>query len=381
MGRRDTDKTVLTSAGRHGAKFWEDEKNNFGTKMMQKMGWSHGQGLGKSKSGTTKFIRTRQKKDNAGIGSKQKTNDQEWQAANAVFNDLLKRLNSSSSNGNDDSTTDANGNTVDPKRGTSVVGDPLHYKTAGARITSYMAGKQLYSKFRKSKVMSNYSSEDMAAVFGRKADNSSSSNGDASNGNQAEFKSDIVTTTSNKCIDEYFGSSKPKAKNAKKDKKPRAGFSLDDQAKFYNFMSGMSNAGRSGLGFGDASERRTEVNAVGFKLTDKQPQHEAAPQSKRESSSSVSENSPNKDKKKKKKKSKKKSKKKNKNSADTADAAPQAIAAATTELRPQKKRKRIEEPEMESSTNVDTTSDPESASAAKKRKKSKKKKKRKKDKK
>ncbi len=32
------------SAGRHGESFWTEEKDNFGLKMMGKMGWVQGKG-------------------------------------------------------------------------------------------------------------------------------------------------------------------------------------------------------------------------------------------------------------------------------------------------------------------------------------------------
>lgn len=67
---------------RHGELFWKEEENNFGLKMMNKMGWEQGkvkefahcrlfitvfQGLGKNESGNTSFVRTKKKNDTLGM--------------------------------------------------------------------------------------------------------------------------------------------------------------------------------------------------------------------------------------------------------------------------------------------------------------------------
>ncbi len=38
-------------------KFWENDKNKFGMKMMMKMGWSEGKGLGKNEDGRADYIK------------------------------------------------------------------------------------------------------------------------------------------------------------------------------------------------------------------------------------------------------------------------------------------------------------------------------------
>lgn len=45
------------------------DKDKFGHKMMEKMGWSSGKGLGRDLSGVTSHIGVRKKKDNSGTFS------------------------------------------------------------------------------------------------------------------------------------------------------------------------------------------------------------------------------------------------------------------------------------------------------------------------
>lgn len=120
------------SAGRHGQKFWEEEKSNFGMRMMEKMGWEQGKGngygacvlyfqlllysswpapsicrshsceknntsrihlgLGKQEHGMKSYIHASKKHDNAGIGAGPNQADETWVATQSLYNDLLKRL-------------------------------------------------------------------------------------------------------------------------------------------------------------------------------------------------------------------------------------------------------------------------------------------------
>lgn len=45
-------------------------ENNKGNKLLQKMGWTEGQGLGRSNQGRTDIIETEARISNAGLGSK-----------------------------------------------------------------------------------------------------------------------------------------------------------------------------------------------------------------------------------------------------------------------------------------------------------------------
>ncbi|RKO90659.1 hypothetical protein BDK51DRAFT_5596, partial [Blyttiomyces helicus] len=49
-------------------KQWKDDQSKFGLKMMQKMGWSEGKGLGAREDGQTEHVKIKLKEDNLGTG-------------------------------------------------------------------------------------------------------------------------------------------------------------------------------------------------------------------------------------------------------------------------------------------------------------------------
>ena len=59
-------------------------KTSFGHKMMSKMGWAEGQGLGKTSQGMTRHITAKTKNNMFGIGCNMKNNS-EWVAGQDEF--------------------------------------------------------------------------------------------------------------------------------------------------------------------------------------------------------------------------------------------------------------------------------------------------------
>ncbi|EWM24268.1 uncharacterized protein Naga_100020g60 [Nannochloropsis gaditana] len=74
---------------------WVDgKKKNFGFKMMMKMGWSDGQGLGKELQGCATHVTVAKKVDSAGLGSvRDETGNAGWTEASATFDSVLSKLN------------------------------------------------------------------------------------------------------------------------------------------------------------------------------------------------------------------------------------------------------------------------------------------------
>jgi Pin2-interacting protein X1 len=78
-------------------KLWSDDKSKFGYRMLQKMGWSEGRGLGANENGMVEHLRARKKTSNAGIGAAAATNSA-WNVPAQVasdLNDVLTRLSAS----------------------------------------------------------------------------------------------------------------------------------------------------------------------------------------------------------------------------------------------------------------------------------------------
>ncbi|CAM9458073.1 unnamed protein product [Ectocarpus fasciculatus] len=48
---------------------WKNDKSKFGLKMMQKMGWTEGKGLGKNEDGVSEHVKVAKKSNNLGLGA------------------------------------------------------------------------------------------------------------------------------------------------------------------------------------------------------------------------------------------------------------------------------------------------------------------------
>ncbi|KAH9419173.1 PIN2/TERF1-interacting telomerase inhibitor 1 [Dermatophagoides pteronyssinus] len=69
---------------------WANDKQKFGQRMLESMGWQEGQGLGKDQTGITESIKPSFKFDNKGFGYKSKSND--WIEDNNVYEQILSDL-------------------------------------------------------------------------------------------------------------------------------------------------------------------------------------------------------------------------------------------------------------------------------------------------
>lgn len=68
---------------------WINDKSKFGLKMLEKMGWKEGKGLGKKEDGKKENIKISKKIDNRGLG-KGETVDVSTKII--LYNDILKKL-------------------------------------------------------------------------------------------------------------------------------------------------------------------------------------------------------------------------------------------------------------------------------------------------
>ncbi|KNE65428.1 hypothetical protein AMAG_11057 [Allomyces macrogynus ATCC 38327] len=71
---------------------WAEDTSKFGFRMLEKMGWSSGKGLGADESGTTSHVKVSLKSDASGIGAKAKNSDN-WLSNTDAFSRLLADLN------------------------------------------------------------------------------------------------------------------------------------------------------------------------------------------------------------------------------------------------------------------------------------------------
>uniref|UniRef100_A0A336KTT6 CSON015340 protein n=1 Tax=Culicoides sonorensis TaxID=179676 RepID=A0A336KTT6_CULSO len=128
-----------------GKALYEDE-SSFGSRMLLKMGWTKGKGLGANLSGAQDFIRVRYKNDIGGLGYSSR--DDQWTENEITYNDLLKNLNE-------------NQDTNDIKKDKQI--ESLEEKSKKSRARVH------YQKFTRGKDLSRYSSKDLANIFGKKS--------------------------------------------------------------------------------------------------------------------------------------------------------------------------------------------------------------------
>merc|ERR1712168_1629499 len=119
---------------------WSNDKTKFGYQMLTKMGWNEGGGLGANLTGTTSHVKVNKRGSNAGVGLKE-SHDDDWIAHQDDFNNLLSALNGKPAGGGDAATSVEN---------------------------KMKASKHRYTKFVKSKDLSNASSDDLACIFGQR---------------------------------------------------------------------------------------------------------------------------------------------------------------------------------------------------------------------
>uniref|UniRef100_A0A3Q1FI64 PIN2 (TERF1) interacting telomerase inhibitor 1 n=1 Tax=Acanthochromis polyacanthus TaxID=80966 RepID=A0A3Q1FI64_9TELE len=78
---------------------WSNDDSKFGQKMLERMGWSKGKGLGRTEQGSTDHIKVSVKNNNYGLGANASHEDN-WIAHQDDFNELLAQLNNCHSQNN-----------------------------------------------------------------------------------------------------------------------------------------------------------------------------------------------------------------------------------------------------------------------------------------
>uniref|UniRef100_A0A1B0G5T6 G-patch domain-containing protein n=1 Tax=Glossina morsitans morsitans TaxID=37546 RepID=A0A1B0G5T6_GLOMM len=156
-----------------GQPLYEDE-NRFGSRMLEKMGWSKGKGLGVNEDGTQDFVRLRYKQDSKGLGFQDR--DDQWTQHEDSFDGLLKSLNDGNLNCEKISETEI------PKINSVFQGNRESMETAAdtsKKFKEKTSGMSLeersrkskarvhYKKFTKGKDLTQYSEKDLANIFGK----------------------------------------------------------------------------------------------------------------------------------------------------------------------------------------------------------------------
>ncbi|KAJ3271038.1 hypothetical protein HDV01_007119 [Terramyces sp. JEL0728] len=125
-------------------KNWTEDKGAIGFKMLEKMGWSEGKGLGSDESGRQTNIKVSLKTNSWGVGADAKTADN-WLENTFALDDMFKNI----------AETDSIFIMPEPEEKQAPVISSRHLKRA---------------KFVKNKIVSNFDSSSINNIFGKKRD-------------------------------------------------------------------------------------------------------------------------------------------------------------------------------------------------------------------
>ncbi|XP_044232596.1 PIN2/TERF1-interacting telomerase inhibitor 1 [Thunnus albacares] len=189
---------------------WSNDDSKFGQKMLERMGWSKGKGLGRSEQGSTEHIKVKVKNNSYGLGTSVSHEDN-WIAHQDDFNELLAQLNNCHGQSN---------NTEPPPEEQKGFSLEEKSKTSKKRVH--------YMKFTKGKDLSSRSETDLNCIFGKRTksateqdqeSNSSDSQGEKETTTTAPTELDTEsitkTVTSTLTMQEYFAQRMAQLKKAR----------------------------------------------------------------------------------------------------------------------------------------------------------------------
>ncbi|XP_072187844.1 PIN2/TERF1-interacting telomerase inhibitor 1 [Excalfactoria chinensis] len=129
---------------------WSKDESKFGQKMLEKMGWSKGKGLGAQEQGNTEHIKVQVKNNMLGLGASIK-NEDNWIAHQDDFNQLLAELNDCHGQSETESSVTNKKTTFN-----------LEEKSKSSKKRVH------YMKFAKGKDLSLRSEDDLSCIFGKR---------------------------------------------------------------------------------------------------------------------------------------------------------------------------------------------------------------------
>ncbi|KAM7367983.1 hypothetical protein PAMP_014240 [Pampus punctatissimus] len=155
---------------------WSNDDSKFGQKMLERMGWSKGKGLGRSEQGSTDHIKVKVKNNNYGLGTSVSHEDN-WIAHQDDFNDLLAQLNNCHGQSK---------NTEPPPEEQKGFSLEEKSKTSKKRVH--------YMKFTKGKDLSSRSETDLNCIFGKRARSATEQDQEGNSSDSQSEKEENLTT-------------------------------------------------------------------------------------------------------------------------------------------------------------------------------------------
>jgi Pin2-interacting protein X1 len=88
--------TMIKSSADTQNQLWAGDKSRFGFKMLEKMGWSEGKGLGTKEDGQTSHVKMKMKTNTLGVGADVGQNDR-WNTVTNDYAGVLAKLSAAAS--------------------------------------------------------------------------------------------------------------------------------------------------------------------------------------------------------------------------------------------------------------------------------------------
>lgn len=150
---------------------WASDKSSFGQRMLLKMGWKEGKGLGKNEEGTNTNLRAVKREEGLGIGAKTDLfGDDGFSKTSKNFHGVLATLHAEHgapvnavNNGSDKNNKKESSKKAKKNRKQKKSKEEGTLTLSQTKVTAGHA-----RKMRESKDLSKKSKEDMAAIFGMK---------------------------------------------------------------------------------------------------------------------------------------------------------------------------------------------------------------------
>ena len=244
-----------------------------GVKLLERMGWQEGKGLGKKEAGMQSFVRAKLKNDTVGIGASKgaAAGDERQnafaQATTDMFNALLSKLNAVHSDATPSpQPQDEPPSGSEERKEAEEEEDTTSAGDAAASIDRYVRKRHLYGRFSRAKDTSLYSHKSKLEIFGRKQHAPDAlvnqqqpaalllppptAAAAAESESASVQQPSIATTTSSVSIQSYFAS-KLAARQHRTQQQPleaAADGSREWQAALFDDISQRSQSGRAGLG-------------------------------------------------------------------------------------------------------------------------------------
>ena len=152
---------TIVSGEDHRNAEWAQDMSAFGQKMLLKMGWKQGNGLGKNQQGTSTNLRAIRREVNLGIGAKTDLHgDEGFSVTSRNFHGVLANLHAE----HGESTS------KDKKKMKKAEKKKSERSESGLTLSSKRVTAGHARKMREAKDLTNKSKEEMAAIFGMKVD-------------------------------------------------------------------------------------------------------------------------------------------------------------------------------------------------------------------